>query len=129
MGYDTRYTISSVSVRGGARLDRLRQAFNRYAAAATNGYPWFGVAIRSSPMKWYEHEEHIAQAMMEADVERLTLHGEGSEHGDIWDKEFELSSGPEDQIVQKAVTIRTFKYELVRKQVDGEATIIRGKAG
>lgn len=44
------------------------------------------------PYKWYEHEEHIANAMRATGTGDVKIHGEGEEQGDVWDKTFHLCS-------------------------------------
>lgn len=56
--------------------------------------------------KWYEHDKDISAAMVATGATLVLLHGEGEEQGDVWDKEYRLVDG--------AVTIKTFRYRLVR---------------
>lgn len=102
MGYNTNYKIVSVEPANVAALER---AFSLHSVGR-DGYRWFGVGIGSGKLKWYEHEKHLADAMIESGVTKLVLHGEGEEPGDVWDKTFGVDE-------QGCVWVQTTRYELV----------------
>jgi len=108
MGYQTRYEITSIV----GDINAFRKAFESNAYAKRDGYRWFGVGVASEDWKWYEHEQHIAEAMLEAKTTSLDLHGEGEEQSDVWDKQFRL--------VGNTVTVRKFQSRLVREELPSE---------
>lgn len=60
-------------------------------------------------MKWYDHDDDIKAAMLSTGTERVVIHGEGEQQGDVWDKEYTIVD-----LVGRRVDVRTFKYRLVR---------------
>lgn len=116
MGYYTTYTITKVD----GDLDNFVEAFNRHDEARLCGYEWVGVGEYSEPTKWYEHEQHIADAMVAAGTDGVDLHGSGEEHDDYWDKEFRLDRTHHGQ---PKVTVREFRFQLVRPETPAEKLI------
>lgn len=107
MGYQTTYSITKFD----GDMQEFARAFSAHKEAKENGYGWFGFMSDSEPWKWYEHEEHIKSAMLASASNRLTLHGEGEEQGDVWDKEFtRLGTSP------PSIQVKKFKYRLVREE-------------
>ena len=69
----------------------------------------------SEPVKWYDHDADIQSAMLATGVTEVDLSGEGEEQGDVWDKEYRLVNG--------AVTVAEYGYELVRKDTPEVTTL------
>lgn len=112
MGYNTRYTVKRAVWAGEDRLGTFREAI---AAVAEYGREAF---TGDEPVKWYDHEEHIALVMRETRTATVELHGEGEEQGDVWDKLFNLR---EDGVVE----IREFTYELRRPDAPTDIRTVR----
>lgn len=100
MGYNTRYTIVSVD----GDVMKFRDAFSRHKTATDSGYRFFGIGVSSSPIKWYEHDQHIVDVMAAANALEVVLHGEGEESGDVWEKRYSWKDG--------AVQIDEFKVDI-----------------
>lgn len=100
MGYYTRYTIKVPT----GDVEAFKLMLDREAGKGT----WHAAHVDHENMTWYDHDENIVEAMKEASIARVELHGEGEETGDVWDKEYER--------LGDAVTIKKFKYRLVRDE-------------
>lgn len=117
MGYYTSYKI--VSIEPGDKVVALERAFSLHAVGRSGAANWFGVGAGSGKITWYEHEQHIADAMVESGVTKLVLHGEGEETGDVWDKTFILEparSSGSFCLTPPRVTVELARYELVAKK-------------
>lgn len=97
MGYSTRYKFTKID---GPDASAFRATLDSIAG--------FDTVYFNDVAKWYEHEAHVAKAMKLTAMSAVDLHGEGEKQGDVWDKEFRLVDG--------AVTVKTFKYRLVREE-------------
>lgn len=100
MGYNTRYTIT----RFDGDVMAFAAAFNK---TGSNGFiTFFGVGSPSQAMKWYDHDEHIAAAMLIASADALTLRLDGESPLDHAEKEYRRDGDK--------VTMTQYGFELLR---------------
>lgn len=85
MGYQTKYTLT-IGLDDKAARERIIRALLVNSGEASYALNVDGTT--SEPCKWYEHEKDMrAFSAARRDI-LFTLHGEGEESGDIWNKYF-----------------------------------------
>ena len=91
MGYQTSYSLKVELYANGKRVEhplaediidelRVKESEAEYALDADGS--------ANNPSKWYQHEEDLKAFSVIHSVVLLTLHGEGEENEDIWNKYF-----------------------------------------
>lgn len=119
MGHSTRYTFTRID----GDVMKFRDAFNASKHARDDGYRFPGIAgEHGDEWKWYEHEAHIAEAMLVSETDGIDLHGVGESNGDIWDKEFRRQP---DSFGEPEVKVSVFKFEIKRPVKPTETKTIK----
>jgi hypothetical protein len=117
MGYYTHYKFTRVQ---GLHIDDFWKAFDEHSIAS-DGYTRRLLASGEA-VTWYEHEQHITDAMLKTETLAVDLHGKGEEQGDVWDKEFRLVTV---QGEGEHVEIKEYRYELRRPDTPTEERRLR----
>jgi hypothetical protein len=82
MGYYTRYSLTIADDYDGSIMKELRDKIPSACQAIFDS----GNSMDST--KWYEHEKDLREFSLKHPKTLFTLHGEGEENSDIWDKYF-----------------------------------------
>ena len=117
MGYYTLYKFAKVE---GLNIADFWRAFNEHPTALA-GYTRNHLESGETST-WYEHEQHIADAMLKTETLAIDLHGSGEEQGDVWDKEFRLVTTQE---LDEHVEITEYRYQLRRPSEPTARKMIR----
>jgi hypothetical protein len=98
VGYYTRYEFDSIEGPDGSSV--------MFAARIHELHGFDPLRDGADEMKWYEHDEHIVDAMSRSGVTLVKLSGKGEEQGDVWDKIYTRHDG--------LVRVHEYKHKLVR---------------
>ena len=81
MGYETRYRLT-------VRDETPRPIGTLLSTSEEAEFCLHQTGATSEPGNWYKHESEIIAHSLLFPYHVFTLHGEGEESGDIWDKHF-----------------------------------------
>jgi hypothetical protein len=112
VGYYTRYEFDAIEGPDGSSI--------MFAARVHELYGFDPLRDGTDEMKWYEHDEHIVDAMSRSGVTLVKLSGKGEEQGDVWDKVYTLTDDGQ-------IRLEKYKYE-TRRSADPQVTTFARKS-
>ena len=106
MGYYTRFTLVEAST----PETPVHESFRILLEEQIDYDPF------DEECKWYNHVDDVKRAMIASGTERVKIHGEGEEQGDVWDETYQLV----DHAGQR-IEVRRTRYKLV----PGDEEVVR----